>query len=278
MPYSKRIDRDHPGCIVFLVDQSGSMNEPLSSKPGSNKAQGLADAVNSLLYELVLRCIKDSSEGPRHYYDIGVVGYGLEVGSAFSGALANRDLVSIVDLGNHPLRVEERAQETHGDTPTRQVKFPVWFEPIADGRTPMSGAIDYAGRLLARWVKANPESFPPIAINVSDGAATDGDPQEWAERLRSLRTSDGNALLFNVNLSGLPGDPVMFPASIENDNAYARTLFEMSSPLPDFIAERAAAEGIGAGKGARGFAFNADIGSVVKFLQIGTATYHAMAT
>ena len=101
MAYERRLDRNNPGCMVFLVDQSGSMSETVAGEQRS-KADAVAEALNNLLYELVLRCIKDENEGPRHYYDISVIGYGPGVGSALGGALNGRDMVSIVDVADNP--------------------------------------------------------------------------------------------------------------------------------------------------------------------------------
>lgn len=285
MSYGKQIDRRHPGCLVLLLDQSGSMREPIANGGGRSKSEALAEVVNGLLYELVLRCIKNPSEGPRHYYDLAVVGYGGDqVGSVLGGELQGRDVVSIVELANHPLRVEERTEGTPeidlgGDQPTlpRATRMPVWVDAAAAGGTPMGEALNRSGAILAPWVREHPGSFPPIIINVSDGAATDGDPLVWAERIRTLRTEDGEALLFNLNLSALGGDPMFFPSSAEVlPNDYARQLFEMSSPLPPYMVELASSQGLVVGPGGRGYVYNADMSAVVRFLQIGTATAQAM--
>ena len=283
--YAKQIDRTNPGCLVLLVDQSGSMREPVANGGGRSKADALAEAINGLLYELVLRCIKDDAEGPRHYYDLAVLGYGGEnVDSALGGQLAGRELVSIVELANHPVRVEDRpppggATSGGGDVGTlpRGERLPIWVDPVAAGGTPMSAALDRAGALVAPWVQGHLGSFPPIVVNVSDGAATDGDPRVWSERIRSLATDDGNVLLFNLNLSALGGDPLFFPSRDEDlANDYARTLFEMSSPLPGYMASLAAAQHLPVGHGARGYVYNADVSALVRFLQIGTVTAQAM--
>lgn len=281
--YAQQINRTNPGCLVLLLDQSGSMREPIANGGGRSKAEALAEAVNTLLYELVLKCIKNPMEGPRNYYDVVVLGYGGEtVTSALGGELADRDVVSIVDLANHPMRVDERDRgpgEVDGDMGTlpRGAKVPVWVDPVNGGGTPMSAAIDRAGQLLAPWVRSHRSSFPPIVINASDGAATDGDPSRWAERIRSLSTEDGNVLFFNLNLSALGGEPVYFPGTTEDlANDYAKSLFEMSSPLPGYMRSLAAAQGIPVSEFARGYVYNADMGAVVRFLQIGTATAQAM--
>jgi hypothetical protein len=68
MPYTAEISRTNPSCLLFLIDQSGSMSDPVGGEPGRSKADRLADAINRLLYELIIRCTKNQSEGPRHYY------------------------------------------------------------------------------------------------------------------------------------------------------------------------------------------------------------------
>jgi len=281
--YSKRLDRTHPGCIVIMVDQSGSMEEPIARQAGTSKAVALADAINTLLYELVIRCVKNPNEGPRNYYDIGLIGYGASVGPAWSGALHGRLLVPVSEVANNPVRVAERPQEAAGaagEQPTvpRVVKTPEWIEAVAGGTTPMCAAFDVTGQLVADWVRAHPDSFPPIIVNISDGAATDGDPLPWAERIVSLSTRDGNVLLFNLNLSALGGEQIMFPATPARLNdPFAQTLFAMSSPLPDYMCQLAGAHGIPVQMGARGFVFNAGVAALVRFLQIGTSTAQAVA-
>src|SRR5438093_13347151 len=109
MPYQAEISRANPSCIIVLIDQSGSMEDPFGQGLGKSKADGVADAINRLLQNLVIKCAK--SEGVRDYYEVGVLGYGAAVGPAFSGALAGRDLVPISEVGNQPARVEERTRK-----------------------------------------------------------------------------------------------------------------------------------------------------------------------
>jgi hypothetical protein len=254
--YERRIDRANPGCMLFLVDRSGSMGFENIHGTSTPKMVAVADQINGLLTELVLAC-SAGDEGIRHYFDVGVIGYGERVGPALGGSLANQDIVSIVDLADNPLRTAPK---------------PEWVEPLAAGGTPMTAAIDLAGQLMADWANRHPDSFPPIVLNISDGAATDGDPQELAARLRGLKTMDGNLLLFNVNVSARPGSPLLFPSStsqLPQGDKYATVLFEMSSPLtPDQLHEASRLHGAGAD--ARGFAFNSDITALRQFLRIGT--------
>ena len=66
MSYTAEISRSNPSCFLFLIDQSGSMADPFGGPGGKRKADGVADVVNRLLQNLVIKCAK--SEGVRDYY------------------------------------------------------------------------------------------------------------------------------------------------------------------------------------------------------------------
>ena len=88
MSYVAEISRVKPSCFIFLIDQSGSMQEAWGGESGKNKAEALSTIINRLLQNLVLKCAK--SEGVRDYYDVGVIGYGAAVGPAFSARFRAR--------------------------------------------------------------------------------------------------------------------------------------------------------------------------------------------
>lgn len=273
MAYSVEISRANPTCFVFLLDQSTSMTDPIAAgEAPKRKADAVADALNRLLFELSLKCAKE--EGVRDYFHVAVLGYGARVGSAFGGELAGRDLVPLSQVADNPLRVEERAKKVPdgaGGLVETTARFPVWVDPVANGGTPMSHALREAVALVERWVSERPGCFPPIVINLTDGESTDGDPSEPASRLRALATADGPVLLFNLHVSGGQTAPVVFPSAEESlTDEFARMLFTMSSPLPPHMVAYATSQGIATSEGSRGFVFNADITSVVQFLDIGT--------
>ncbi len=272
MPYIAEISRSNPSCFLFLIDQSGSMMDNWGGEQGKRKADGLATIINRLLQNLVIKCAK--SEGVRDYYEVGVIGYGLQVGPAFVGELAGRDLVKISEIANLPARVEERTRKVDdgaGGLVEQKIKFPVWFDAVANGGTPMCQAFARAEQILAQWCADHPHSFPPVVINMTDGEATDGNPTQAAESLKALATNDGNLLLFNVHLSGAQVATIQFPSGEEGlpDN-YARQLFRLSSDLPEYMRSIAAQEGLEMASGSRGFVFNGDMVSVIQFLDIGT--------
>jgi hypothetical protein len=233
------------------------------------KAIVLAEVVNNALYELILRTVKDPSEGPRHYYDLAVIGYSDDASSALSGVLADRSFVANDELARNPLRIDE---QTGPDG--RPVRKPVFVEPSSGGWTHMCAALDMCGRMLSEWLgePSHQDSFPPIIVNISDGEATDGDPTVWSQRLRSLGTTDGKVLFFNVSLSAEAKQPIFFPGPDASfPDTYAQQLYLMSSELPPFMADSASRQGIPIVPGARGFVCNADIKALITAIQIGTA-------
>ncbi len=271
MPYSAQIRRENPSCILFLIDQSYSMSEPFAGSGAANKSQAVADAVNRLLNELSLKCTK--GEGVRDYYHVGVIGYGGRVGPAFGGALSGRDLAPISEVVNHTLRIEDRVKKEPdgaGGILEISVKFPVWFDPVAQNGTPMAEAFAQARRILQDWLAGHPACYPPIVVNITDGEP-DRKPLQEANEIMTLASSDGNALLYNVHISSLGLPPIMFaddPQALPDE--HARLLYSLSSPLPPSTLKIARDSGHRLGDAARGFAFNADMVALISFLDIGT--------
>jgi hypothetical protein len=270
--YSAEISRVNPTCFVFLVDQSASMNDPIGGDSPQRKADVVADAINRLLTELSVKCAKE--EGVRDYFHVAVVGYGASVGSAYAGVLAGRDLVPLSEVADNPARVEERVKKVPdgaGGLVETTTRFPVWMDPVANAGTPMGRALQYAESLVSKWLVDHPGCFPPIVLNLTDGEATDGDPDGPAAGIRAHASADGAALLFNLHVSAGGSDPVTFPDTDTNlPDAYAKTLFGMSSVLPTDMRSYAATQGFSVSDATRGFVYNADIASIVQFLDIGT--------
>jgi hypothetical protein len=274
MAFSAEISRHQPGCIFFLVDQSTSMNLPFGNN-GTSRAQRLTQAINRLLQELVMRCTKSQEEGVRPYFDVGVFGYGSEAfGPLLGGTLAGRPLVSVREVAEHPLRLESAKQDVpdgNGGTMTTEVRFPIWFELNALGKTPMCAALQEAHAILQPWVAAHPASLPPLVFNITDGEATDGDPQAAAQRVRALTTEDGSALLFNVHITSSPEPAALYPDRPDGlPDDFARQLFEMSSVLPTSFRDRYNEEGYDLAPTARAFVFNANVENVIQCIDIGT--------
>jgi hypothetical protein len=264
MSYTAEISRRNPSCLLFIVDQSASMADPFPDG-AKRKCDGVAESLNRLLYELAIKCAKE--EGIRNYYDIGVIGYGASIESAFSGQLAGRALVPIADVANNPTRFEERVKESPPGSSgqgRRVIRIPVWFDPVAAGGTPMVKAFELAAKLLREWIETHRDAYPPAVVHITDGESSDGDPTVAMRGVTQMYTSDGNVLLFNVHISGDPhAEPLKFPSSA--DALYAGTSF-----LTPFMCATARAMGLDVDDDARGFVLNADLALLVAALDIGT--------
>lgn len=273
MTYSTEISRRNPGLFIFMVDQSRSMSHKLGGGERS-KAQEASEAINRQIYELIYRCTK--TDGVRDYFEIGIIGYGARPDEAQS-LLKDATIVPISRLAETPLRMVKRMEkmtDPDGNEVETEFEFPVWFEPVANSNTPMVSAFKTAKAWLDDWIAEHPGSYPPIVINISDGAATDGDVSKVAKELKELRSNDGNVLLWNCHLSELKGTPpVVFPSSVSElppGERYANQLFEMSSELPEPFMAIAAERSLKVQPGTKGYVFNAGLDELLELLDIGT--------
>jgi hypothetical protein len=274
MPYTAEITRNNPTCVLFMIDQSRSMRDEVSAGDRTApKSSGVASTINRWLQELSIKCAK--GDGVRDYYHVGVIGYGKKVGPALVGPNAGKDLVPISEIAGNPGRIEERKQKVpneKGRLVKQAVKVPIWFDPVADGGTPMCQASAEAYRVLEGWLGKHGDAYPPLVIHITDGEATDGDPEQRVRALTNLSTSDGNTTLFNIHLSAHKNaTPVIFPDSPDHlPDEYSRMLFNTASPLTDAMRAIAKERGIPTSAGSRAFVLNADLVALVQAIEIGT--------
>jgi hypothetical protein len=274
MAYTAEISRNNPSCFLFVIDQSGSMSDNFGNQEfPKRKAEGVSDAINRLLQNLVIKCAK--SEGVRDYYYVGVIGYGVTVGPAFSGALVGKELVPISEIANNPARIEERNKKVDdgaGGLIDQKVKFPIWFDPIANGGTPMTEGFRVANKFISDFIAQHPSCFPPVIIHITDGESTDGNPTSEMKSLLDKASDDGNVLLFNLHLSSRNTQAISFPDNASNlPDEYAKMLFETASSLTPFMRNIAKQDyALDLSDGAKGFVLNGDLSLVITALDIGT--------
>jgi hypothetical protein len=276
----------HPGCIVFLLDQSYSMNDGLAGSPRP-KIDALAAGINRFVSDLICHCELGEYK-PRNWFDVGVIGYTTDrsippnaiIGPVLrgrQGSLTGRDLVSVPDLFDDPLVIDDRemmVDDGEGGLVKTLVKFPIWYRkpaPETMGGTPTCAAFDYVRNVVTPWCDSHPGSFPPMVIHLTDGEASDGDPEPHAEALRAVGTDDGRLLLFNCYLPESQATPVVFPASEETlSDERVKVLFRMSSEVPETMRKRAGYRGISCATGARGLMCNAEYAQILMLIQMGT--------
>ncbi len=278
MPYTADISRNNPGCFLFLLDQSASMKDALGGQPGMRKMDGAADAVNRVLDAISQRC----SQGMdiRDYFDIGIITYTTDVsgnamlGSALPETSPEQPFLKVSEVVDVAEVEERQVKESDGAGGIVEVtrKFPVWLRPMANYGTPMCEALSATSQALKDWIAQHPDSYPPMVINVTDGDATDGNPESLAQEIMAMETNDGNVLIYNVHLSEMSVKPVEYPGQ-ENDvppEEYAMRMFRMSSVFPEPVVDLAAGMGLPVTQGSRGYVYNANVVALVQFLDIGT--------
>jgi len=284
MPYKQSMSTIYPGCILILIDQSGSMSEPTAGGQGKTKAEAVAEAVNEILNVVII----ESSQGfvVKDRFYVGVIGYGTNEADAVDYArpafsdpnLSGRNLIPISEiennkLGHHEMLQTEQSDDT-GKPEEKTSQVPYWFEPMAYGKTPMCQAFRLAYDILREWVDdpKHKKCFPPIVINITDGMPTDGSSDDLiaaAKRTMGLSTSDGNTLVYNCCISSTIGDFIQFPSDTAGiKDELAVTLFEASSIIPEtLLYELTTIDNRQLAPGARGFVFNAKIIDLVLMLR-----------
>ena len=164
--------------------------------------------------------------------------------------------------------IEERqVREDYGGGEIVEVtrRMPVWLKHHNGGLDPMCAMLRSVEPALAEWIGQHPDSYPPIVIIICDGYATDGNPLGDAERIKSLRTNDGNVLLFTVHLShNNQSRPTLFPSredgllSLGEGTDDSKMMFRMASVLPEGSRRAANSLGFAADENSRGLVLNAD--------------------
>jgi hypothetical protein len=273
MQYTAEISRGNPTSFIFLIDQSSSMSEPFGTESTLRKSDFVADVVNRTIHDLVIRCTR--TEEIRNYYYLSVFGYGGTVSPAFCGSLAGKTLIPLSEVAEMPARLEDRTKKVSdgaGGLVDTKVRFPVWMDPVANGATPMCQAFGTIRDLLDQWLSEHKNGFPPTLLHLTDGESTDGDPSQIGQEILSRATNDGEVLFFNCHVSSRHSLKVEYPSNDSQlPDEFSKTLFKVSSPLPEAFRRTAGEIGINTGgDGARGFVFNGDPVSVAQFFDIGT--------
>lgn len=285
-PYTAQITRTTPTAFVFLIDQSGSMGEKVTIENRTEtKAVLLVEFINRMLNDILDKCNKFGDF--RNYVDICVIGYGGDAENtakiAWEGSLQGKSFVKIDELAHGYVSTNEIVvKQARPDGTFRENKKSIfsWLTPKAASRTPMHDAFSLGHDLLVEWLNKYPnmDIYPPTIFNISDGYATDttaDDLLDICSKIKNISTMDGNALIYNIQLSTSKNDPVLFPCDVDElpDDKWAHLLFDMSSDLPDTYNN---AISVLTMKDLRvaytGLAYNCEMSKLISLLNIGTST------
>lgn len=214
-----------PGHLIFLIDQSSSMN--LCNTEGRSRAEVVAMAIQSAIIDCVNGCISGTQIKNRLF--ITIIGYG-------GSDAPNAKIIKEDWVGNYVAELQD--VKNNGGL----------FIPIeANGYAPLSKAFDLATECLETWINVCQEKIEegiysdipaPIVINITDGEPFDGESdaearaEMSAQKLKSLKVLSNNVTLFNVYISD-EGDEVLFPKcnEIPRDCHVSKFYFGISSNI-----------------------------------------------
>tara|TARA_B100000003_G_C10913382_1_gene364163 strand:- start:942 stop:1778 length:837 start_codon:yes stop_codon:yes gene_type:complete len=270
-PYTQNLQTKNPGCIIFMVDQSGSM-AAADPKTQHSLAFTAKRATDLTISEIVAACIKQGVVMPRVW--IGAYGYSTQYPNNVKWIIKGKQydtadhagLISIVDL-------EETDNEYYDDN--NELFINDYAEEAANGGTPMGSAFDEVLSLVENFAQNHSSAHPPIVINISDGEPTDmslADMEAKAQALRGITTTDGDALLWNIHVSAADPNPIVCPdAGTKMPDAYADAMLASASAMPDAHKTNAAARGIQVGETAKCCVYNADANTLVQMLSFASS-------
>jgi hypothetical protein len=258
------ISSTNPCLLVYLIDQSGSMNDKFGNAAHS-KSLEVANAINDIIYEVGLKCIGGGGE-LKNRFEIAIIGYGKQENiaqSGWEGQLAGKWVVSIKNIFDFPLGQENDK--------------PIWIKPYSVSNTPMTKAFENAKRLCNDWINwgNHRDCHPPIIINITDGEATDSgnnfsNLKSQVEQIKNLRTNYGNVKVMNIHITSRAGDKILFPSDMNTNDKFERLLFEMSTSLDENMVRIAQSKGYDISPNAKGYVFNGNASDLINFLNIGT--------
>lgn len=273
MDYNLEWSKSKPGHLVWLVDLSYSMKT-------NNKIGKVMEALQSSLREIISGCyVGNKSFVPA--FTTTIIGYNTDIVHLFPsshlafGSIDNAaKLIERANISNEPLFNYKEGG----------IAEPNWM-------TYMTKAFNAARENIEKWIaESNGRQLPaPIVINITDGQPEEAkktlevcarEALEAAQRLKNVRTPDGNVLLWNLhfgdsgNLKELmfPNTPPK-PTGDPREDMRLKFLYESSSILPDSIISHAKEKGIMMEKGSHGMVSNIkDKDVLAKLVAFGSST------
>jgi hypothetical protein len=207
MPYTVPATSKTPALIIYLLDVSGSMGEPLG---GKTKIEVISDALHQVAVRMVQRSTKGTTVAPR--YRIAMFAYSSQVTDLLGGI---KTVAELAQMGVPRLQPMDA--------------------------TDTAAAFREAERLLNAELGNLQDCPAPLVCHMTDGEYNSGgDPEAVARRIMAMSVPDGNVLIENIfvtdkALSQNMADPKGWEGVTDETplaSPYAETLFRMSSAIP----------------------------------------------
>lgn len=219
--YSMLCSRGTPQLVVILVDASISMKRRID---GITCIQKACDDVNHIINKLI--GVNFDKDRPANRLFICVAAYDLEVKPIVCGYLS--------DIFDNPFRVDEKKRREIGiDGTFVEIVYPqpIWLDLTAtDHIANLRSGIDYTRELLLSWVRDKYHTLAPIVVNITSNNHDVDEPlAESIQELKKIRTTDGEALFFNLVVDA--DENQVFPI-IKEKEGKANNLMFASSIIP----------------------------------------------
>jgi len=206
MPYEALATSKTPAFVIYLLDVSASMGQPLG---GSRRIDVITDALQAALRKMVFRSTKGSRLSSR--YRIAMLAYSDHVYDILGGV---KPIDKVAQMGVPELDTRRTTETAKG------------FVQVE--------------RILKEELTHAEEWPAPLVCHMTDGENTGDDPEPIVRRIMAMSVPDGNVLVENIFISDkVLGKPVEEPrewpgilpqTKLASD--YARKLRAISSPLP----------------------------------------------
>lgn len=207
MPYEILATSQTPMLVIYLLDVSASMTQPLGNQ---RRIDVVMNALTAALRQMVFRSTKGGRLAPR--YRIAMLVYSDHVYDALDGIKTIDQVAKLGVPELSPMRTTDTAK-----------------------------AFAQAEKLLLAELPHLRDCPAPLVCHMTDGEYTGTDPEPIAKRIMEIKVTDGNVLIENIFISDkvLPQpitDPTRWSGILPNTKLgddYARKLKAMSSPLPE---------------------------------------------
>lgn len=262
-----------PGLIIFLLDQSGSMQKEFQDS--ESRMNFATKALNRVIDSLIQKNF--NGDRPKNRCFVVVIGYSYGAQELCSGMLS--DLYDNVKR-REPIR--KKISDGAGGLVEVNKEMPIWVEPSYEDKwTDMAAAFRMAKQIINQWILDKPESPAPVIINISDGipyydlkptSVCESETKELAKEIMNISTNDGNVLIFNVEIG--QNHRIILPASIQEmeiGGDGAKFLFEISSEIPEGYRAAAKANELQPRENSRGAIFGADAEYLIKMIDFGSS-------
>jgi len=206
MSYTIPATAKTPALIIYLLDVSASMTEPLGNK---QRIQVVTESLVTVIKKMIFRSTKGTPISPR--YRIAMYAYSDEVYDLLDGV---KTIAQVASFGVPQLN--------------------------AQNVTDTAKAFGYAEKLLQSELPKLNGCPAPLICHMTDGKYTGSDPTPIVQRIMQMKNPDGNVLVENIYLEDISTQDIKDPynwsgilPSSKLKNKYAETLRKISSPIPD---------------------------------------------